>query len=90
MNTFFRKEKHMECQIQIKEMVGMTVGTKIQQTVASAESVSANLKTFALDTDNKQAKQLYNQLAQNMDSIVQQLKTREQQIMTEEPQYNQQ
>lgn len=68
----------------------MTVGTKIQQTVASAESVSANLKTFALDTDNKQAKQLYNQLAQNMDSIVQQLKTREQQIMTEEPQYNQQ
>ncbi|QKG83319.1 DUF1657 domain-containing protein [Kroppenstedtia pulmonis] len=68
----------------------MTVGTKIQQTVASAESVSANLKTFALDTDNQQAKQLYNQLAQNMDSIVQQLKNREQQIMTEEPQYNQQ
>lgn len=90
MHTFFRKEKHMECQIQKKGDGSMTVGTKIQQTVASAESVSANLKTFALDTDNKQAKQLYNQLAQNMDSIVQQLKSREQQIMTEEPQYNQQ
>jgi protein-tyrosine-phosphatase len=68
----------------------MTVGTKIQQTVASAESVAANLKSFALDTNNQQAKQLYNQLAQNVDSIVQQLKTREQQVMSEEPQYNQQ
>ncbi|PTX64264.1 uncharacterized protein DUF1657 [Melghirimyces profundicolus] len=68
----------------------MTVGTKIQQTIASAEGVAANLKTFALDTDNKQAKQMYNQLAQNMDSIVQQLKNREQQVMSEEPQYKQQ
>jgi protein-tyrosine-phosphatase len=68
----------------------MTVGSKIQQTVASAEGVAANLRTFALDTDNQQAKQLYNQLAQNMDSIVQQLKSREQQVMTEEPQYKQQ
>lgn len=68
----------------------MTVGSKIQQTVASAESVAANLKAFALDTDNQQAKQLYNQLAQNMDSIVQQLKNREQQVMTEEPQFKQQ
>ncbi|PTM57757.1 DUF1657 domain-containing protein [Desmospora activa] len=67
----------------------MTVGTKIKQTIASAESVAASLKTFALDTDNQQAKQVYNQLAQNMDSIVQQLKTREQQVMSEEPQYNQ-
>lgn len=67
----------------------MTVGTKIQQAVASAEGLSADLKTFALDTNNQQAKQMYNQLAQNMDSIVQQLKTREQQVMSEEPQYNQ-
>ncbi|PTX62408.1 uncharacterized protein DUF1657 [Melghirimyces profundicolus] len=68
----------------------MTVGTKIQQTVASAEGVAANLRTFALDTDNQQAKQMYNQLAQNVDSVVQQLKSREQQVMTEEPQYKQQ
>jgi protein-tyrosine-phosphatase len=68
----------------------VTVGTKIQQTVARAESVTANLKSFALDTNNQQAKQLYNQLAQNMDSIVQQLKNRAQQVMSEEPQYNQQ
>lgn len=67
----------------------MTVGTKIQQTIASAEGVAANLRTFSLDTDNQQAKQMYKQMAQNMDSIVQQLKAREQQVMQEEPQYNQ-
>ncbi|EGK12016.1 DUF1657 domain-containing protein [Kroppenstedtia eburnea] len=67
----------------------MTVGTKIQQTIASAEGVAANLRTFSLDTNNQQAKQMYKQMAQNMDSIVQELKTREQQIMQEEPQYNQ-
>ncbi|MDR6224052.1 DUF1657 domain-containing protein [Desmospora profundinema] len=68
----------------------MTVGTKIQQAVASAEGLAADLKTFALDTNNQQAKQMYKQLAQNMEQVVQQLKTREQQVMTEEPQYNQQ
>jgi hypothetical protein len=42
----------------------VTVGTKIQQTIASPESITANLKEFALYTDN-------------------------QQVMSEEPQYNQ-
>ncbi|MBA4541630.1 DUF1657 domain-containing protein [Thermoactinomyces daqus] len=68
----------------------MTVGTKIKQTIASAESVAASLRSFALDTNNQQAKQTYNQLAQNVDTVVQQLKAREQEIMSEEPQYNQQ
>ncbi|MBA4493927.1 DUF1657 domain-containing protein [Paenactinomyces guangxiensis] len=68
----------------------MTIGTKIQQTIATAESVAANLKSFALDTNDQQAKQMYNQLAQNVDSILQQLKNREQQVMAEEPQYKQQ
>ncbi len=67
----------------------MTVGTKIKQTIASAEGVAANLKTFALDTENQQAKQLYNQLAQQMDQVIQQLKVREEQIYSEEPQYRQ-
>lgn len=67
----------------------MTVGSKIQQTIASAESITANLKAFALDTNNQQAKQTYQQLTQQMDSIVQQLKSREQQVMSEEPQYKQ-
>lgn len=67
----------------------MTVGTKIKQTIASAESVAANLRQFALDTNNQQWKGSFNQLAQNMDAIVQELKQREQQVTSEEPQYNQ-
>jgi hypothetical protein len=72
-----------------KRVIIMTVGTKIQQTIASAETKTANLKSFSLDTDNQQAKQSFQQLAQQMDTIVQQLKSREQIIMSEEPQYKQ-
>jgi protein-tyrosine-phosphatase len=72
-----------------KRVIILTVGTKIQQTLASAESITANLKSFSLDTDNQQAKQSFQQLAQQMDTIVQQLKSREQIIMSEEPQYKQ-
>ena len=48
----------------------MTVGSKLQETLASAESVKASLKTFSLDTQDQQAKQMYDQLAQNMTNIV--------------------
>lgn len=68
----------------------MTVGTQIQQTVASAQSVAASLKTFALETQDQQAKQLFNSLAQNMDNIVSQLQTRLNYVSSEEPQYKQQ
>ncbi|MCY0869310.1 MAG: DUF1657 domain-containing protein [Firmicutes bacterium] len=68
----------------------MTVGVKMQQTIASAESVAANLKTFALDTQDQQARQMFNQLAQSVDSCVQTLQSRLNYIMQEEPQYRQQ
>jgi hypothetical protein len=48
------------------------------------------LKTFALDTQDQQAKQMFNQLAQSMDSCVQTLQSRLNYIMQEEPQYRQQ
>jgi hypothetical protein len=68
----------------------MTVGTKMQQTIASAESVMANLKSFALDTVDPQAKQMYNQLAQTMENTVMTLKARLNYIQQQEPQYRQQ
>ncbi|WP_054950249.1 DUF1657 domain-containing protein [Numidum massiliense] len=67
----------------------MTVGTKMQQMIASAESVAASLKTFALDTQNQNAKQMFQNLAQNMDMVVNQLNTRLNEIQEEEPQYKQ-
>lgn len=67
----------------------MTVGSKLQQTIASAESVAANLKSFAQDTQNQAMKQQYQSLAQNMDMVVNQLNARWQQVQQEEPQYKQ-
>jgi hypothetical protein len=65
----------------------MTVGTKMQQTIASAESVMANLKTFALETQDQTAKQMFQTLSQNQQSIVQSLNSRLQYIQNQEPQY---
>lgn len=67
----------------------MTVGTKMQQTIASAESVMANLKTFGLETQDQQAKQMYNQLAQSMENIISSLQSRMNYMEQEEPQYRQ-
>lgn len=65
----------------------MTVGTQMQQTVASSESVLASLKSFALETNDQNAKQMFNQLAEQQQSIVENLNTRLQYIQQEEPQY---
>jgi hypothetical protein len=67
----------------------VTVGTQIQQTIASAESVMASLKSFALETQDQQAKQVYQQLAQQTESMVSVLKSRMNYIQQEEPQYKQ-
>lgn len=67
----------------------MTVGTKMQQTIASAESVKANLKSFALETQDQQAKQMFEQLAQSMETVIQSLQSRMDHIQQEEPQYRQ-
>ena len=68
----------------------MTVGVKLQQTIASAQTVAANLKSFALDTQDQQAKQLFTQLAQSMDNTVSTLESRLNFVMQQEPQYSQQ
>lgn len=67
----------------------MTVGTKVHQTLASCESALANFQTFALDTQNQQAKQLYSQLANTMEQqVVKPLRSRINQMEQQEPQYN--
>lgn len=65
----------------------MTVASQFAQALASAESVCASLKSFALETQDQQAKQMFQQLAQNMDNTVSQMKSRLNYIMQEEPQY---
>lgn len=53
----------------------MTVITKLKQTVSGLKSAQASLKGFALDTDNQQAKQLFQTAAQQTQTIIDSLKT---------------
>ncbi|AST91855.1 DUF1657 domain-containing protein [Sutcliffiella cohnii] len=67
----------------------MTVGTQVKQTVAGLKSAQASFETFALQTDNEQAKQLYQNAATQTQTIIDSIEPRLQQILQEEPQYNQ-
>jgi hypothetical protein len=67
----------------------MTVGVQVQQALASLKSAQANFETFALATENKNAKQLYQQAAQQTQQVLDSLEPRLQEIQAEEPQYNQ-
>ena len=78
--------------LQLSERKGekkMTVAAKMKQTVAGLKSAQASLETFALETENQQAKQLFQQMATQTQSIVDGLEPRLQEIEQEEPQYKQ-
>ena len=67
----------------------MTVGTQVKQAIASLKSAQASFETFALATDNQNAKQLYQQAAQQTKTVLDTVEPRLQEIQGEEPQYNQ-
>ncbi|MBF8983258.1 DUF1657 domain-containing protein [Lutibacter sp. B2] len=67
----------------------MTTINKLEQALAGSEGLASQLKTFALDTDDKQAKQMFNQLSTTMDNAAKTLKSRVDYVKSEEPQYNQ-
>jgi hypothetical protein len=67
----------------------MTVGTQVKTTLASLKSAQASFETFALATDNQNAKKLYQDAAQQTQSVLDSLEPRLQEILSEEPQYNQ-
>lgn len=68
----------------------MTVGTQMQQVIASGESVAASLKSFALEAGDQNVKQMFQQLSTQQQTIVDELNTRLQYIQSEEPQYKEQ
>lgn len=65
----------------------MTVGTQMQQTIANCESALASLKTFALETQDQNAKKLFQNLTTQQQTVVDHLNARLQHIQQEEPQY---
>ncbi|MBF7084579.1 DUF1657 domain-containing protein [Desulfallas sp. Bu1-1] len=65
----------------------MTVGTQVKQTLAALKSAQASLETFAMETQNQNAKQLYTNAAQQTKTIIDSLEPRITDIENEEPQY---
>lgn len=67
----------------------MTTINKLEKALSSAKSLAADLKTFSLDTQDQQAKQMFNQLSSQMENISQMLQSRVDFVKSEEPQYMQ-
>ncbi len=65
----------------------MTIGEKMHQTLATLEGVTANLKSFALDTQDKNAKKMFSDYANQLENITQGLRGRVNYIEQQEPQY---
>lgn len=68
----------------------MTVGTQMEQAIATVQNAAATLKPFSLETQDQQAKQTFEQLSQTFDSALTELQGRAKYIKEQEPQYKQQ
>jgi hypothetical protein len=71
----------------MEERLLMTVSSQVKQTLAGLKSAQASLETFSLQTENTGAKQMYQQLATQAQTMVDTLSQRVQEIEQEEPQY---
>lgn len=67
----------------------MTVVNQVKTTLAGLKSAQASFETFALGTENQQAKSLYENAAKQTQSVIDSIEPRLQEIEAEEPQYKQ-
>ncbi|CAH2212466.1 DUF1657 domain-containing protein [Tepidibacter aestuarii] len=67
----------------------MSTINKLEQALAGSKGLASQFKTFALDTDDQNAKQMFNQLSQSAENMAQQLQGRVEYVKNEEPQYRQ-
>ncbi|MBV7272540.1 DUF1657 domain-containing protein [Clostridium sp. PL3] len=66
----------------------MPTGNKLEQALASAKGLASDMKTFSLDTDSQEAKQMFDQLSTTMENVSETIQTRLDFVKQEEPQYN--
>ena len=67
----------------------MTVSTQLQTAIASVESAASSCKTFALNTQDQNAKQVFLDSSNTLEVVAAQLKGRQSYIEQQEPQYKQ-
>lgn len=65
----------------------MTVASQVKTCLASLKSAQASLEQFALNTQNQEAKSVFESCAQTTQQVVDQINSRVSQLENEEPQY---
>ncbi|WP_027340424.1 DUF1657 domain-containing protein [Halonatronum saccharophilum] len=67
----------------------MTVGQDLHQALNGLETAKVTLEGFAQDTDDQMAQDMYQQCAQEVQHVVQQLENRTNYVEEQEPQFKQ-
>lgn len=65
----------------------MTVGQKLHQSIGMLKMLSGNFHTFAMDTQDAMAKQMYSNFSKQLDQMTQDLTNRVNYVEGQEPQY---
>ncbi len=66
----------------------MTIGKKLHQTLASLRSAKADMETFSLSTEDKNAQKMYSDFENQLDSMINSFAGRVNYVEQQEPQYN--
>ena len=67
----------------------MTTINKLSKTLEMVKTAESNCKTFSMDTNDQNAKQMYKQIAQHLKQCEGMLQSRVNFAMSQEPQYSQ-
>ena len=65
----------------------MTVGSKVNQTLASLKGIKSTLKIYSIQEQKKEAKDIYEESVLQADEIITDLEKRIKTLEVEEPQY---
>ncbi|NMA95798.1 MAG: DUF1657 domain-containing protein [Clostridiales bacterium] len=66
----------------------MPTNVKLEKVLASAKGLAAELKTFSMDTNDQQSKEMFHMLSTDADNIASTLQDRVNFVKSEEPQYD--
>ncbi len=65
----------------------MTVGQNVQQALAMLKTAAGNFNTFAMETQDSSAQQMYMDFSKQLDQMVGELSLRVEYLENQEPQY---
>jgi hypothetical protein len=71
----------------VKELIFVTVGSKVQQTLANLNGVQSSLRTYSLQCISDEEKMVYEKALKSIEAITQDLEFRMKVLEQEEPQY---